>query len=625
VTELSTLFTDPYYAGTGGSVAPLPPDRVALDTRVYVLDTAGNDFRREGIDVLQQRNTASNRDLLLVPQNVWRQQDESWHLGAGQRNLDREDSLQYRFHRSFGIDPWTKYQISLLNQTSRLYELTVDDPCFLHVHNHVLYAIVADGIYSWTAPGAAAVFTPLGTGSGNAVSTTYDGDAVIVLTDSGKIYRITNPTTSTEFTYTLPTATPALVKADATFIAYVKDYLLLGVGSSLVNQTAATGVLVYKSPVTGFTWKGAAEGNNAIYCVGGAGDKHLVHRVGIKDDGTGLSPAVVAATLPEGEDATSIGSYLGYVFVGSQLGVRMATPANASGDLVLGSLIATQAPVYGFEGQDRFVWVTGSYINPVSDMGAVDGCPTAVVSGLYRADLSSFTINESTPAYATDLSADVDGTVRSVVTWLDARAFSIDGEGVYIETGNKMPAGWLENGRLSFSVEDEKTGLYVQGKWEPLAGSVAFDMSFDSAAAERVMFWNQPGSIRAGNITLNGKQFSRAEARYVLKRATDTTKGPTLTRFELRARPGKGRASRWFIPILNHENLDMGGVPDHRNVNTEFDRLLDYYESGRMFSLQIGPHVHQVVAVDYRWSPQKVTESGNGWQGIFLLVVEEVR
>jgi hypothetical protein len=626
VTELSTLFTDPYNFGVGGTAVALPPEMVAVDGRLYLLDTAGADFRREGIDVLQQRNTTSNRDLLLVPQNVWRQQDESWYRGAGQRHLDRDDSIQYRFHRSFNVNPWNKYELSLLNETSKIHTLTGADPCFLHVHNHVLYAVTGTGVTSWTSAVASPVSLSLGAGSGKAISTTYDGDAIIVLTDAGKIYRVTDPTTSTEWVYTLPVTSPVLVATDATFIAYVKDYLILGVGSSLVNQTATAGVLIYKTPATGFTWKGAAEGNNAIYCVGGAGDRHLIHRVGIKDDGTGLSPAVVAATLPDGEDATSIGSYLGYVFVGSQLGVRMATPANQSGDLVLGSLIRTESPVYGFEGQDRFVWITGTYINPVSDGGAVDGAPAGLVSGLYRADLSTFTVNESTPAYATDIVSDTYGTVRSVTTWLDRRVFSIDGEGVYIETTTKAEIGWLEAGRISFGVEDDKTGLYVQGNWEPLNGAIAFDIACDCGISRRILYWALPGSIKSGNISLDGRQFARTEARYVLYRdALDATKGPVLSRFELRARPGKGRATRWFLPLLNHESLDISGVPDHRNVNVEFDRLLDYYESGRMFKLQIGPNVHQVVAVDYRWLPQKVTETGNGWQGIFLLVVEEVR
>lgn len=620
--ELTVDFSEPYIGGAGGgSVGPIPPDQIGIDTRAYVLDTESNDYRREGVEVVQQRNATSNRDILLLPQNVWRHQDESWHLGAGQKNRDREDSLQYRFSRSFGIDPWVKYEVSLLNETSLLKDLTgaSGHPAFLQVHNGHLYCIVADGVYSWATPSGTEDFVQLPAGAGNVISTTYDGDAIIVLTDAGKVYTITGPTTVTAHPHTL---------TNGTFIAYVKGYLIGNEGNVLVDITGGTPKTIYTSPVTGFTWVGAAEGPNAIYLLGGAGDKWQAQRVSVKEDGTDLAPAITAATLPDGEIGTGIGAYLGFVFLGSTKGVRMATPNNSSGDLTLGAFIPTQAPVYGFEGQSQFVWITGSYLNPVSDTGPVQGCLTAPVSGLYRADLTSFTVTESTPAYANDLYAvnGAYGTTRSVITWGDKRVFTVDGKGVYLETDVKVPCGWLEPGRVSFSVEDVKTGLYAQMKWEPLRGTVALDLSADNKPPVRVLNWSIRDTINSGNVPLNGLQFSRLQARYVLYRdGTDTKQGPTITRFEVRARPAKGAASRWYLPILNHEAIDLNGVIEARDVNVEFDRLMNLVETGKMFILQEGRRTYQCVAVDFRWLPQKLTEQGNGWQGVYVLIAEEVR
>jgi hypothetical protein len=626
VTDLTVDFNEPYSGGVFAGVVPLPPDRVGIDTRTYVLDTEGDTYRREGVEVLQQRNTTSNRDLLLLPQNVWRHQDESWHLGAGQRNRDREDALTGRFYRSFGMDPWTKYQLSLLNETSKLKALAVPEACYLQVHAGHLYAIVDDGVFSWATPASPEVFLQLPAGSGKTISVTYDGDAVIILTDAGKVFEVTNPTTVTQRTVTPPAGGNPVT--GATFVAYVKGYLLLGVGNQLWNITAPQAVLVYTSPVVGFTWVGAAEGTNAIYLAGGSGDKHVIHRVSVKDDGTGLDPAIVAATLPDGENAVSIGAYLGYVFVGSGKGVRMATPNNSAGDLTLGALIPTAAPVYGFEGQGQYVWGTLSTMDPVTDSGPVAGCPTAPMSGLFRADLTSFTVTESTPAYANDLYA-VDlahGVSRSVTTWNDVRAFAVDGHGIYVETTTRVPAGWVASGRVSYSVEDTKTGLYAQGKWEPLHGRVAIDLSYDSQPHVRVFNWAIQGSISSGNIPLNGAQFSRVDPIIALYRDdTDPTRTPVFTRFEVRARPAKGQASRWYLPILNHQTLDINGIMETRNVNTEFDRLLTLVQTGRMFALQEGGHVYQCVGVDYKWFPQKLTEHGDGWQGIFVVICEEVR
>lgn len=621
MTELTVDFNDPYIsAAGGGGASPIPPDQIGIDTRAYVLDTESNDYRREGIEVVQQRNTTSNRDLLLLPQNVWRHQDESWHLGAGQKNLDREDALPYRYSRSFGINPWTKYEISLLNETTKLQAIAGTDPCFLQVHGGHLYAIVGDAVYSWATPASAGVFEQFPAGTGNAISVTYDGDQIIALTDAGKVVFITNPTTITVGSHAV---------TGGTFIAYVKGYLIVGDGHVLKDITGGwPGTVVYTSPVTGFHWVGAAEGNNAIYLLGGTNDKWQIQRVAVKEDGTGLAPAITAATLPDGEIGTGIGAYLGFVFIGSTKGVRMATPNNSAGDLTLGAFIPTQAPVYGFEGQSQYVWITGSHLNPVSDTGPVPGCLTAPVSGLFRADLTSFTVTESTPAYAPDLYA-VDksyGTTRSVTTWNDKRVFSVDGKGVYLETDNKVPCGWLEPGRVSFSVEDIKTGLYAQMKWEPLRGTVALDLSADNKIPNRVLNWSVRDTISSGNIPLNGLQFSRVDARYALYRdAADPTLGAIVTRFELRARAAKGSASRWYLPILNNENLDLNGRIEARDVNVEFDHLMSLVTTGKMFMLQEGRHTYQCVAVDFRWFPQKLTEQGDGWQGVYVLICEEVK
>jgi hypothetical protein len=635
--ELTVDLDEAYYGGgTGGAAGPIPPDMVAINGRVYLLDTASGEYRREGIEVLQQRNTNNNRDLLLLPQDIWRQQMESWHQGAGQPSLDREEALPYRYSRSYGIDPWERYQISLLNTTTKLFTLATADPCFLQVHNDYLVAAVGTALH-WFHNGTGAP-TSITVGSSKIISCAYDGDDVITLHDDGQVWKTRNPTTTAQYMYN-PPGSPAVPNAitAASFVAYVKDYLILGVGNQLWDITPITAVtptaskLVYTSPTTGFTWKGAAEGNAAIYLIGGSGERSVVHRVQVSDDGTRLDPAVVAASLPDGEDGTSIGGYLGYVFIGTAKGVRMSIQSTASGDLVLGALLPTEAAVYGFEGQDRFVWATASIVSPISDAGGMSAdpeFPTVPVCGLFRADLSTFTTSESTPAYATDIvAADQTGkVVQSVVTIKGVRAFSVNNGGVYVETDTKMKGGWLDQGRISFSVEDLKTSLYAQAKWEPLRGRVAIDLSYDSAPPTRVLNWSIPDSIRSGNIPLNGQQFSRVDVRYVLYRdAIETKKGPVFTRFEFRARAVKGAASRWYLPIINHEELDLNGIPEARDVTNEFAALMKLVESGIMFPLQEGGRVYHVVAKDFKWLPQKLNMQGNGWQGVYTLIVEEAR
>ncbi len=621
--EITDDLNEPY---SQRSTAVLPsyssPSIVGIAGRPYLLDNESNDYQRNSVEVLQQRNTTNQRDVLLMPQGIWRQSVESWHQGAGQSNTDRDNSLPYRFRSSYGINPWELWQISLLPATAQMTGTgAMTGPIWLTTYGNHLAVINDDTIHWYSSLTAAAVSTTTPTGSHTIIDVAESAAKVTTLYSNGAVY-----TTAGEG------ATPVLhgTYAGATFVGYEKDYMICGIANVLQDiSIAGAGTPVFTHPVPEFRWVGSASGNSVIYLLGGVSDRYVVHRVGIKPDGTGLSPAIVAATLPDGEIGYSIGSYLGFVFIGTNKGVRMAA-ADANGDLVLGALLPTTMPVRCFEGQDRFVWygnsrIDGSY--PTLDSPDLDPVfPPNPVVGLGRMDLTSFTVTEVTPAYATDIvSSLVAGETRSVVTFTGKRVFSVDSGGVWYETENLMPGGWLNQGVMTYSVEDNKTALYAQMKWEPLKGSVILDMSFDSLGYSRFGEYTTQDSIKSDNTDLNGVKFSRAEPRYVLLRdASPTTQGPEVTRFELRARPTRGKASRWTLPILNHEVIELDGMVENRDPLVEYDRLIDLVESGTMFVFQESKRAYQCVAVEFKWVPQMVTESGKAWQGVFVLTVEEV-
>jgi hypothetical protein len=626
--EMSEPLSYPFSEITALLGENFSPSVVGVAGRAYLLDNQEGDYKRSAVQVVEQRNTTSNRDLLLLPQGIWRYMFESWHQGAGQSNLDRDDALPFRYLDSYGVDPWTKYQLSLLHDTNHIQKFTATDRVFVQVHDDYLVTIMGEKTI-WNDTPTHSVDLPLGASSGKAIGFTYDGESVIVLTDTGTLYEAKNPTTVAPRKVT-PPASPAAPNpiAQATFVAYVKDYLILGVGNQLWDITDPDkGVLIYTSPVVGFTWKGACEGANAIYLIGGAGDKHVVHRVAVADDGTKLQPGAVAATLPDGEIGYAIGSYLGFVFVGTDKGVRMATPSGASGDLTLGALIPTAAPVLCFEGQDRFVWYGNSQINGEFGQNQEE-FPAIAVPGLGRMDLTTFTVTESTPAYANDIVAEgASGSVTSVTTWKGGRVFAVQGNGVFAEDLFRlMEAGWVTHGTVSFGVEDLKTGLYAQFKWGLLNGKVGMWAAYDSRRYTMLAENATPQSIRSGNVTLDGQQFSRTNIGVVLRREpSNDSLGPTLTRWEFRAVPTKGLASRWWLPIMNRAQIELNGVVLNRDPRAELKRLLDLVQIGGMFALQEGGVTYQVTARDYEWRPEILDDTGRSWQGTFVLVVEEIR
>ena len=626
---ITSEFDEPFSQATASLPSSFSPSVIGIAGVPYLMDTSGDyagvgKYKREAFDVVQQRNTNDQRDVLLLPQDVWRQQAQSWHMGSGQSNLDRDNSLPYRFEESFGINPWTQWQFSLLPQTQRMGTYTGN--VWLTTYDTYLAVVNDESIYWYDDVSASASIGSTVVDAGNAIiDIANTGDLVTTLHANGKIYETAGIG-----------ATPSLkgTWAGANFIAYEKDYLLCGKENKLYDVTGGgAGVLVYTHPSTAFRWQSAASGNSCIYVLGGVGDKTVVHRVGIKSDGTGLSPAIVAATLPDGEIGYTIEEYLGFVLIGTNKGVRVAQENNSSGDLTLGPIIPTAEPVYCFEGQDRFVWfgnsaITSTYSVIGSGDDEADLFPVGTVCGLSRMDLSVTTTTQLTPAYATDVCVlDVTGkTVQAVLTFQGKRVFSINGEGVFAENDNLMEGGWLRQGTMSFSVEDTKTALYMQSKWLPLTGEIEVDLAYDSSGYVRISEYKIQNSIRSGNTSLNGTQFSRLNARFVLEReGVAPTQGPTFTRWEVRAIPAKGRASRWTLPIINHEELEIDGVKYVRDPLVTLDTLIGLVESGSLFTLQESGRAYQVHAKDFQWLPEKLTVNGKAWQGTFTLIVEEVQ
>jgi len=616
--EITDTLSEPYSLSAKALPSSFSPSVVGIAGIPYLMDTTDNKYKREAFEVVQQRNVTSQRDTLLLPQDVWRQQIESWHYGSGQSNVDRDNALPYRYRESFGINPWTQWQISLLPKMRKMgaYSGSVWTATW---DNH-LAVMNAHTIYWYDSVSASAPSASTVVGSADFIDIANMAFQVTTLDSGGHVYETNGPGVSPVLKGTY---------ANATFIAYEKDYLLCGKENKLYDITGGgAGTLIYTHPQSAFRWQSSASGNSCIYVLGGAADKYVIHRTNIKTGGLGLDTCIVAATLPDGEIGYCIDQYLGYIFIGTNKGVRVAQENGNSGDLTLGPIIPTTAPVRCFEGQDRFIWYGLSEM--VSTYGDAESelFPTGTVCGLGRMDLSVSTTSVLTPAYAQDMCALTESgkVVRSVVSFNNKRVMGIDGSGVWIETSELMDGGWLTQGTMSFSVEDLKTGLYSQAKWLPLVGEIDLDLAYDSTGYVRVVDWTFQNTIRSGNISLDGTQFSRVDSRYVLKRdATSTTVSPALTRWEIRAIPVRGRASRWTLPIMNYEDIEIDGVKYTRDCLAVLDSLISLVENSSVFTLQESGRSYQVHAKDFLWTPEKLTANGRAWQGLFMLVCEEAQ
>jgi hypothetical protein len=177
-------------------------------------------------------------------------------------------------------------------------------------------------------------------------------------------------------------------------MGWVKQRLVAGIGTSIYELTGALGTTtlptaIYTHPNTGWEWTSISEGGSAIYAAGYAGGTSAIYKFVLSTAGVmpTLTSGIVAAQLPIGEIVYKIESYLGYLMIGTNKGMRVASISDTTGDLSYGPLIFEDTNgVYDFAFRDKYVWATGTI---------------GTSPGLYRVDLGA-EIESLRFAYAKD-------------------------------------------------------------------------------------------------------------------------------------------------------------------------------------------------------------------------------
>lgn len=622
IVNYKNKFYDPaagFFAGTSTSGRVPYPFPVSLAGHAYLLQWSadaigvwGAKFKRNSLPLLRQQADASNTpgEQSISPEQFWRRSQETWQLGEGQVYLDRASSDLRRYHDSEGLDPWTPWQIKLLNKTELVKSSTNTNLQCITAGN---YVYLLDGssvrwssdLVNWTTG------TPPGTPAAP-TSITTDGYNVWSARGTSGIYTATAGSSSIT-NYATYTSSINLVR-------FVKSRLMAASNGILFNviksgSLGPTDVLIDLS-ARNFVWVDVVGSPSWIYAAGYAGDKSLIYKTAIKADGTALDAPIVAGQLPDGEIIHGMGEYLGYILLGTNKGVRFCS-SNSDGSLVIGSITPTYDIVHCFEGQDRFVWFgLSNYDNQ---------------TGLGRMDLTTFT-SPLTPANASDIMADglTGGTVRTVATFGNRRIFTVDGYGLYAEMLNTPVAeGYLVTGAISYGISDPKVAMFVDIKHEPLNGKITCGIVADQSDEDiKIDTQNVIGvSDLAGSVSpanafpagqLKGENFQ-----LIFKLEPAGNVSPVLNRWTLRSYPAPVRTGQWDVPIQLAPEINVGDKDWPFDVQSEVDYLTNLFKSQQVFSFQFGNEVYQVVMYDFQWIPEKLDIKGKP-SGTFYAQLREI-
>ena len=497
------------------------------DARPYIRQTAP--YKKDQFD---NNNEPGEQSLT----GWWIRSQSSFHSGTGIKFYDPSggETTAHRFADSSNVDVWTKGQVTLLKETSN--------------------SVTSSGIYKLLSnvSGSTDVVTAYIPASSTLkdITTTGSPNTTYATTSSAIIDVVSNGTTlfvadATRIYYQTIGATGALNNHYSTGnskvkMGWVKQRLVAGINTSIYELTGALGTTTLPSPIythpnTGWTWTSISEGGSAIYAAGYAGGNGAIYKFTLSTAGVmpTLTSGVIAAQLPSGEYPLKIESYLGYLVIGTNKGVRVASiseGAGSAGDLSYGPLIieATNTGL-DFAFRDRFVWVTGS----------IGG-----YAGLYRVDLGT-EIESLRFAYAKDAYlSGATGYATSVdfVGNSDQIAFTTSGSnGIALQSTTVLaPSGYIKTGKIRYGTLEPKNfkRLIARGSFtvgETLLSSVATNAGGTETEYDHIGYSANVEPVEVTTSVPAAAQEFLAYKFTLTRDSTDTTLGPTFKGYQAKA------------------------------------------------------------------------------------------
>jgi hypothetical protein len=520
----------------------------------------------------------------------WIRSQMSFHGGSGINFFDpatNDENGHYRFADSKGINVWTKGEATLLNNVTQGHNTTgairANGRSFQTMRsikwNNTAGVLLHDEYdvdkIDANNPGTPIHFIDYNSGT--------DAPVFAICDDGTTAYWITNTATKKTvykkaLTGTSGTANTFMFDEIGTIsnatMEYIKDRIVMCADNKVyefaASATAMPSVL-YTHPVTSHTYSSITASGPAIYIAGYNGIQSTIQKFTLNTSGAmpTLTSAVVAAELPVGEVVHRIYYYLGYMLIGTDKGVRIATVNDQDGSISYGPLVVeTDQPCYDFAARDHFVWCATS----------VDGNP-----GVIRIDLST-EIEPLRFAWANDIYYDgVTGhhtTACAFANGTDRLAFCTAYAGadgyIYVEDDTTLrTTGYLTTGNIRYGTLEPKNfkRLLARGNYE--FGSMTLEtVDSDGNEYDHISY---DASVPPVEVTTSNPATAQEYVAYkfiMYRDGTDPTKGPVFKGYQAKATIATPRQR-----LISHYVYCFDEETDKNNSRTgysgrAYDRIL---------------------------------------------------
>jgi hypothetical protein len=572
------------------------PYAINLDGRDYPIDL--KEYRHNGIDRFRQGVITSGEpnDQLFDTTGAWWRYRFSWHQGSDQAVGDlAEEASPSRYATSRGVDPWTKYQLCLLNDTERVLEVAADRISMVATNQFVY---VSDGtgvkrsadLVTWTAlTGLAGTVNDLAT----------DGTNVYIATTSN-----------------MYTVAPAGVAASVTTVAgpqafdsvaFVANRLLAGSSNVISEVTATTIDDIYTHFQPAFRWRAIFNVGSRIYVGGFAGNRSELYSLSTDDTGV-LIRSAEATSFFSGELLQDALAYGGSVILATSEGVRFAQ-IGGDGTLQYGPLLNDMGSTKCLAAQGRFAWFGWENFPG-------DG------TGIGRLALDEF-VAPLAPAYATDLFTEAANTdIEAVARFGDRTLFAVSGNGVYASDPTAwVTEGHLDSGDMTFGTVENKSLSQFRAKFAALADGETVGVTLTDED-EVVVGTRTVSTDGAGELTLDlqTEEISRVNVR--MRLAGDGTSTPCVRQWRLRAYPVAPTTEEWLVPLLIQSQVvvnDSEGQILSLDPWLETSHIRDLWERSAIVLYKEGDHAFRVRIDNFQISAIEWRD-GSDWMEIRCIV-----
>jgi hypothetical protein len=616
---------DQVWSGVGsGSVQVPHPYIVAINSHNYLHDLEFKPWKRQAMRATTVATTRTQADTSNEPgeqslstESLWRRTQDSWHLGAGQVYLDRKNSEEYSFRQSKGVNVWTEWQLTLLNDTTQTRTSVATNVQLVYVGTTYLYFISGTGTFYSNDNGV--TFTAVtGTPASTATSIATDGYNIYIAYGSNGLYTTTVGAAGATQLVTSSLASTAVVR-------FVMGRLMVCNNNSLYNivstSPAALPTALLTALYSNLVWVDCAAGNGVIFAAGNSGNIGVVYSIQIEPDGTSLAPPIVCGQLPNGETINCIYGYAGSgLAIGSNLGFRFAEQALANGvagtvSLTIGPLAPLPSPVTAFIGQGRFIYGTYENYDNVS-------------TGLFRMDPSQF-VSDLAPAYASDLMGTTQGAITGLA--IDPRTslpvFAVSGEGIYAATTTYVASGSLQSGFITYGLADPKMPVFIDIAMLPLPTGTSIQelVSLNNGSFTNVGTANQAGLSFEEFATPQSLSDTIEIEDVLYSDAATHLLTPTLTRHTLRGVPAPQAPTDWSVVVQLRERVRINDIEVVMVPSAEY-AYLDRLRIEKQISIlqvgNMGPLTVTIESID--WIPEQWAQPSGELNGVAVITCRTV-